>query len=275
MVNNQNIDFKTIDGNPVVTFKDIDRAHGRPEGTAKRNFGRNKKYFIEGKDYFGIKKDNMDEIRPDMCLNIDINNRLTYYFTQSGYLMLVKSFTDDLSWKVQRELVDSYFNVKTLSASIPSAEEIAASLRPIIAQEVDSRANITEKKLQEINSRITKIEAAQKQGTTLKRFTVWKNRIGKEIQQLSSLSDYTAGQIYSNIYTRMNDLYDIDLNFIEERYYAEHPNISFVYTIDLVDMDEERQRIFEKLLHDFADTVMTNNICENALATVSGKEMVI
>ncbi len=30
--------------------------------------------------------------------------------TESGYLMLVKSFTDDLAWKVQRELVKSYFN---------------------------------------------------------------------------------------------------------------------------------------------------------------------
>lgn len=32
--------------------------------------------------------------------------------TETGYLMLVKSFTDDLAWKVQRELVDSYFRVR-------------------------------------------------------------------------------------------------------------------------------------------------------------------
>mgnify|MGYP001623778949 FL=1 len=29
--------------------------------------------------------------------------------SESGYLMLVKSFTDDLAWTVQRQLVDSYF----------------------------------------------------------------------------------------------------------------------------------------------------------------------
>lgn len=34
--------------------------------------------------------------------------------TETGYLMLVKSFTDELAWKVQRELVDSYFNKKEL-----------------------------------------------------------------------------------------------------------------------------------------------------------------
>lgn len=32
--------------------------------------------------------------------------------TESGYLMLVKSFTDDLAWDVQRKLVKSYFNRK-------------------------------------------------------------------------------------------------------------------------------------------------------------------
>ena len=38
--------------------------------------------------------------------------------TESGYLMLVKSFTDDLSWDVQRELVKCYFRVKEESTQI-------------------------------------------------------------------------------------------------------------------------------------------------------------
>lgn len=32
-------------------------------------------------------------------------NNLVTLITETGYLMLVKSFTDDLAWKVQRELV--------------------------------------------------------------------------------------------------------------------------------------------------------------------------
>jgi DNA-binding XRE family transcriptional regulator len=36
------------------------------------------------------------------------------YFTESGYLMLVKSLTDDLSWEVQRLLVNSYFRANLL-----------------------------------------------------------------------------------------------------------------------------------------------------------------
>lgn len=33
--------------------------------------------------------------------------------TEQGYLMLVKSFTDNLAWKVQRDLVNNYFKKRT------------------------------------------------------------------------------------------------------------------------------------------------------------------
>lgn len=35
--------------------------------------------------------------------------------TEQGYLMLVKPFSDDLAWEVQRQLVNSYFRAKKLS----------------------------------------------------------------------------------------------------------------------------------------------------------------
>lgn len=38
--------------------------------------------------------------------------------------MLVKSFTDDLAWQVQRQLVKSYFKAKELAASKPSGMEV-------------------------------------------------------------------------------------------------------------------------------------------------------
>lgn len=44
--------------------------------------------------------------------NIDIPNRGITVFTESGYLMLVKPFKDDLSWEVQRSLVNAYFALR-------------------------------------------------------------------------------------------------------------------------------------------------------------------
>ena len=101
-----NVTVKEYQGQRVVTFKDIDTVHQRPDGTARRNFNTNKRHFIEGEDYFVR---NSYEAKNEF--NMVAPNGLVLV-TESGYLMLVKSFTDDLSWDVQRELVKSYFRVK-------------------------------------------------------------------------------------------------------------------------------------------------------------------
>jgi len=108
-INKQDVMIKDFRGNRVVTFKDIDAVHKRPNGTAKRNFDNNRDRFIEGVDYFIVTKIQKDEIR-----TLEIPNRGLTLITETGYMMLVKSFSDDLSWEVQRQLVKSYFSVQEI-----------------------------------------------------------------------------------------------------------------------------------------------------------------
>ena len=49
-INNAEILVKEFSGQRVVTFKEIDAVHGRPDGTASRNFRSNRDHFIEGED---------------------------------------------------------------------------------------------------------------------------------------------------------------------------------------------------------------------------------
>ena len=109
VINKHSLQVKQYNGQNVVTFKEIDLCHERPSGTAGRNFRANKQHFIEGKDYFKISPDEFRRTIGDMDKRQ--NNDVTL-ITESGYLMLVKSFTDELSWNVQRMLVNSYFNYK-------------------------------------------------------------------------------------------------------------------------------------------------------------------
>ena len=60
LINNVPLKIKEYNGQRVVTFRDIDMVHNRPEGTAGRNFRKNREYFIEGEDYFKVCS---DEIR--------------------------------------------------------------------------------------------------------------------------------------------------------------------------------------------------------------------
>lgn len=105
------LSIREYNGQMVVTFDDIDLVHKRPSGTARKAFNRNKRHFINGVDYIVLEKESSNVHRVDIR-NIDIPNRGITVFTESGYLMLVKPFKDDLSWNVQRTLVNAYFAVK-------------------------------------------------------------------------------------------------------------------------------------------------------------------
>lgn len=105
-IGNKTISTKEYKGKRIVTFKDIDAVHERPDGTARKRFSDNKDRFIEGVDFFKITPSEFRTAIGDMDLRQQNDVTLV---TESGYLMLVKSFTDDLAWTVQRQLVDSYF----------------------------------------------------------------------------------------------------------------------------------------------------------------------
>ena len=108
-VGNSSISVKEYRGKRVVTFKDIDTVHERPEGTARKRFAANRDRFIEDKDFFKISPSEFRTTIGDM--DSRQQNDITL-ISESGYLMLVKSFTDDLAWTVQRQLVDSYFRAQ-------------------------------------------------------------------------------------------------------------------------------------------------------------------
>lgn len=114
-IGNTQFTAKTLDGKPVLTFRDIDTIHHRPEGSARKRFNDNRQRFVEGEDYFVL--DQPSEIR---TLGIQRPQGGTppsvTLITESGYLMIVKSFTDDWAWEVQRKLVKTYFRAKELAA---------------------------------------------------------------------------------------------------------------------------------------------------------------
>lgn len=115
-INETDLQIKMWNGQRVVTLTDIDKVHERPTGTARRNFNANKKHLIDGEDYIVR---NSYEAKEEY--GIKAPNGLTLV-TESGYLLLVKSFTDDLAWKVQRDLVNTYFKFQEVVQSMKPTE---------------------------------------------------------------------------------------------------------------------------------------------------------
>lgn len=92
---------------PVLSLSMIDQAHSRVSGTASNRFRDNKQRFVEGKHFFHVPHVEAYTMEP---YGITVPPRGLTLITKRGYLFLVKSFTDDLAWEVQEQLVDYYFD---------------------------------------------------------------------------------------------------------------------------------------------------------------------
>lgn len=116
-------------GQRVASTQMIDQVHERPDGTTRRNFNENRGRFVEGEDYFKV---SAEEIRTHKIMPISNRAHEDFtLFTEQGYLMIVKSLTDDLAWTVQRQLVSNYFrpvSTRMLPQDLPAALRLAADL---------------------------------------------------------------------------------------------------------------------------------------------------
>ena len=155
LINNVPLKIKEYKGHRVVTFRDIDTVHNRPEGTARKRFNDNRDHFIEGEDFFKVK---CSEVRPffGQTLPNGFNPKADIILiTENGYLMLVKSLTDDLAWEVQRQLVNTYFKVK--ETGIPYAK-IRNDIKEIVSEVLDEKIEAQNEKLKSLEQKIDSLE---------------------------------------------------------------------------------------------------------------------
>lgn len=121
-IENKELEIKEWNNLRVISVYDIAKLHEREVKRVNEQFKRNKEKFIENIDYFIITKEEMMESQFATALSKYSNNKEEVLFTETGYLMLVKTFNDDLSWIIQRMLVNSYFKTKEIKEIIKKYE---------------------------------------------------------------------------------------------------------------------------------------------------------
>lgn len=247
-VGNHTLPIKEYNNVRVVTFKDIDVVHERPTGTARKRFNDNKGHFIEGEDYFVVKPSDiqMSEFRTS-----EINNRGTTLVTESGYLMLVKSFTDDLAWKVQRELVNNYFRVKDVVT-------IMGTMARTI-QDMSARIN----QLEALPDKVTVLEKEIKKFTpTPLNCSSWKRNIATPlVSSLSKIIDLPIAEIYKFIYDDMASTYGFDKIHAMTQFCNKY-KVDNVSTIDAVADVPTYMEMFTKSANKFLD--MNNPVSDTS-----------
>ena len=131
----QNMQVAEYLGRRVVTFAMIDHLHQRPPGTARRNFNTNKSRLVDGEDYFHIVDSERLNVFRTSGIIASAANEIVF-LSESGYLLLVKSFKDDLAWDVQRQLVASYFRSTAIGRGVVAALPDLKAV-PLLCHEID------------------------------------------------------------------------------------------------------------------------------------------
>jgi len=158
-INEISLPVREYQDQKVVTLKDISNVHGCAITNLRSNFTNHKHRFIEGEDYFRL-------VGKSVIKNFDDGLKATVIniFTESGYLMLAKSLNDDTSWKVQRELVNSYFKLQKVKNMIKVPTNFADALR--LAADQQDKINVQSKVIEFQSKRIEhdqpKVELADK-----------------------------------------------------------------------------------------------------------------
>lgn len=119
---NKEIEIKEYNNERVITAYDIAKIHGRDVNEITKNFNRNRETFDLNEDYFVLNKEEFSERLKIVQDFIPNNVKEIILFTQSGYLLLTKTFSDKLSWKIQKELIKAYFKLKELKDRVESGE---------------------------------------------------------------------------------------------------------------------------------------------------------
>ncbi len=203
-IENHEFSAKEYKGQRVVTFKDIDTVHERARGTAKRNFNANKKRFVEDVDFFTVCA---SEIRTNNIMDIsDKAHQDIVLITESGYLMLVKSFTDDLAWKVQRELVQSYFRKPQPVKPMTTMEQIQLLAKGYM--ELEQKIAGIDKDLQEFKRDMPLLGVECQKIARAKNRKVVPLMGGKEAPAYKDNS--LRGKVYRDIDDQLRREFDVD-----------------------------------------------------------------
>lgn len=207
--------IREYNGQRVVTMKDIDRVHGKKTDTAKKAFQKHKQHFILGEDYFKMTRKELGE-RYSPNEKIKGNpNLTTYLLTESGYLMIVKTFTDDLSWQVQRQLVNTYFKaIEPIHSEVLQAEPMELPIH-------------------------------RTSNTPVPRNPSFYMRNRRKLNKLCDISGATLPFVYHHLLMRVGEEYDMSA---AEKIYENEKGHKPIYPMDIIDYFPELGRFAEEFL---------------------------
>lgn len=245
-ISNTQIEIKEYKGQRVVTFKDIDMVHERPEGTARQTFNRNRERFVEGEDFFVCETYEAKE-----RFNIVAPNGVAL-ITEQGYLMLVKPFNDEKSWDIQRKLVSSYFKVRQMATDLSPQMQMLYGMLDQMAQ-TERQAREAKEIAQKAIDTTENIKEAVKPV-----FDDWSSKIKGKVAHIQKESNKRFDILYGELYKDLEERAGCDLNTRLRNRRLRMQNegctkteINGVTKLTIIEEDKRLREIFSKIVSEY------------------------
>ncbi len=194
-INEKQIEAKEHNGEIVITAWDIAEVHEREAKEINQNFKYIQNRLTINEDYFIISRKDFESKFLTQKF-IPNNVKEIAIFTESGYLMLTKTFNDDLSWKIQRELINNYFRKKeNLPANLNSLDVLKHVTN--VLETHDNKINTLEDK---IENQITLDHGEQRR---------MQKAIRIRVAERSEDAKIPKGKLYSALHRTLWDTFDV------------------------------------------------------------------
>lgn len=252
-IGNADISVKEYNGQRVVAFKDIDTVHSRPDGTARATFNRNKERFVVGQDYFVCETYEAKEL-----FGISAPNGIAL-MTEQGYLMLVKPFSDDLSWEVQRQLVNGYFKARKLAEDLSPQMKLLYGLCDQLVQaereakEAKQIADSAKETAQKAVKTTENIKEAVKPV-----FDNWREEVNKKFNRIQRNADKPFNTLRVEMYSELERRAGCDLATRlrnKKQRMSESgctkKEIGDYNRMDIIEEDKKLREIFSKIVSEY------------------------
>lgn len=160
------------------------------------------------------------------------------YITESGYLIISKVFDDDISWEVQRKLVNSYFRFKETTSKDPT----------ILAMQM-----ITEN-IKLLQQEISVIKEQQNSKPKQKQsFSRWTSSMFPKYQLLMDHFQITRKELFHNLFLELQNRYpEIDLTQMQEDYCYEN-SLEHCFTMEVIEHNKNLRMLFESMVDDLLE----------------------
>lgn len=176
----------------VLTTQQLAEVYETTVDNIKQNFKRNKERFIEGRDYYLLKGEELKDFLQVTNSHLQISNmtRSMYLWTERGANRHSKILDTDKAWQQFDVLEETYFKVKTLSA----LEMIKLQNKAIL--ELDEKFEVFDKRVGTLEDNMTIATSQQHTLNNIAKETVIKSLGAKDTQAYKTLSKKVFAAIW-------------------------------------------------------------------------------